>query len=126
GGGWCDDSCIRLGGPEDWGWMGIVSVTGDGGRAAVGWDGTVARVDLPRALEPRGTVTLDLRFTVQVPKVFYRFGRVGDSYSMGQWYPKVAVYDDLGWHADPFHYFSEFFENKGHFEVSHTLHDRIV
>ena len=104
--------------------MTIDSVTADGARAAVEVDETVARVDLPRALEPRGTVTLDLRFTVQVPKVFNRFGRVGDSYSMGQWYPKVAVYDDLGWHADPYHYFSEFYGDYGAFDVAITLPDR--
>jgi hypothetical protein len=104
--------------------MSIDSVTAGGEPAAVDLEETVARVDLPRPLRPRESVTLSLRFTVQVPKVFNRFGYVGDSYSMGQWYPKVAVYDDLGWHADPFHYFSEFYGDYGTFDVAITLPDR--
>src|SRR6185295_8091188 len=58
------------------------------------------------------------------PKPFDRFGHTGDSYSMGQWYPKVAVYDDRGWHADPYHYFSEFYGDFGTFDVAITLPDR--
>ena len=104
--------------------MTIDSVTAGGEPALVHLDETIARVDLPRPLEPRGSVTLELRFTVQVPKVFNRFGHVGESYSMGQWYPKVAVYDDLGWHADPYHYFSEFYGDYGTFDVAITLPDR--
>ena len=104
--------------------MTLDSVTAGGEPAALELDETVARVDLPRPLAPHASVTLELRFTVQVPKVFNRFGHVGESYSMGQWYPKVAVYDDRGWHADPYHYFSEFYGDYGTFDVAITLPDR--
>ncbi len=120
---WGEDYSIRLSAPEERGWMTIDSVTAGGAPARVALDETVARVDLPRPLMPRDSVTLRLRFEVQVPKPFNRFGHVGDAYSMGQWYPKVAVYDDLGWHADPFHYFSEFYGDFGTFDVAITLPD---
>ncbi|HZE18483.1 MAG TPA: hypothetical protein VE402_00050, partial [Candidatus Angelobacter sp.] len=110
---WGEDYAIRLSTPAERGWMTIDSVTVGGTPARVTLDETVARIDLPRPLSPRDSVTLRLRFEVQVPKPFARFGHVGDSYSMGQWYPKFAVYDDVGWHADPFHYFSEFYGDYG-------------
>src|SRR5262249_28489810 len=47
-----------------------------------------------------------------------------DNYSVAQWYPKVAVYDDRGWHPDPYHYFAEFYGDYGTFDVAITLPDR--
>jgi hypothetical protein len=121
---WGEDYSVRLSRAEERGWMTIDSVTAGGEPAAVDLAETIARVDLPRPLSPRGSVVLELRFTVQVPRMFNRLGHVGDSYSMGQWYPKVAVYDELGWHADPYHYFSEFYGDYGTFDVAITLPDR--
>ena len=47
-------------------------------------------------------------------------GRWGDSlYQVAQWYPRVAVYDDLrGWDMDPYLGSSEFYNNFGRFDVS--------
>ncbi len=104
--------------------MTIDSVAVGGKAAAVALDETIARIDLPQPLAPRDSVTVSLRFVVQVPKPFNRFGRMGDAYSIAQWYPKVAVYDDLGWHADPFHYLSEFYGDYGTFDVAITVPDR--
>lgn len=121
---WGEDYSVRLSTPEERAWMTIDSVSAGGAPARVTLDETVARIDLPRPLAPRDSVTLRLRFEVQVPKPFTRFGHVGDNYSMGQWYPKLAVYDDLGWHADPYHYFAEFYGDYGTFDVAITLPDR--
>ena len=103
--------------------MTIDSVTANGEAASLFLDETVARVDLPRPLGPRGTVTLRLAFAVQVPQPITRLGHIGNNYSVSQWYPKVAVYDDLGWHPDPYHYFAEFYGDYGTFDVSITLPD---
>ncbi len=114
---------MRFTRPEDRAWMTIDSVTAGDAPATVALDETVARIDLPRPLRPRDSVTLRLRFEVQVPKPLNRFGHVAEAYSVAQWYPKVAVYDDLGWHADPYHYFSEFYGDFGTFDVAITLPD---
>jgi len=121
---WGEDYAIRLSTPEERGWMTIDSVTAWGTPARVTMDETLARVDLPRPLAPRDSVTLRLRFDVQVPKPFARFGHAGDNYSMGQWYPKLVVYDEQGWHADPYHYFAEFYGDYGTFDIAITLPDR--
>ena len=46
--------------------------------------------------------------------------RWGDTlYQVAQWYPRVAVYDDLrGWDTDPYLGPSEFYNNFGRFDVS--------
>jgi len=118
-----EDYALRLASPSQRGWMSIDSVSADGVPASIAMEETVVRVDLPRPLKPRASVTITLRFEVQVPKPFARLGHIGDSYSVGQWYPKVAVYDDLGWHVDPYHYLSEFYGDYGTFDVAITLPD---
>jgi len=110
--------------PEDFGWMEIDSVSADGAPAKVAMDETIARVDLPRPLAPRDSVSLRLHFVVQIPKQLDRLGHRGEEYSISQWYPKVVVYDENGWHPDPFHYSSEFYGDFGTFDVAMTLPDR--
>ncbi|HMI30987.1 MAG TPA: hypothetical protein VK527_04545, partial [Candidatus Limnocylindrales bacterium] len=119
-----EDYDIRLAARDERGWMSIDSVTANGATARLVMDETVARIDLARPLAPRDSVTLRLRFDVQVPKPLDRFGHVGDAYSIAQWYPKLVVYDDLGWHPDPYHYLAEFYGDYGTFDVAITLPDR--
>ena len=47
----------------------------------------MARVTLPRPLAPGESVTLDIAFTAQLPKVFARTGYVRDYFLVGQWFP---------------------------------------
>ncbi|HEX7078987.1 MAG TPA: M1 family metallopeptidase [Candidatus Eisenbacteria bacterium] len=119
-----EDYALRDSKPEDLGWMTIDSVTADGRPAAIRMDETIAAVALPRPLAPGDSVTLALQFAVQVPKHFDRLGRTHDDYSVSQWYPKMVVYDEGGWHPDPFHYMAEFYGDFGEFDVAITLPDR--
>lgn len=67
--------------------------------------GTVLRAVLPNALPPGDSTRITFDFNGQVPLQIRRTGRdnaEGVAYSMAQWYPKVAVYDERGWHADPY------------------------
>ena len=115
----------QLAKPEDRGWMTLDSATTNGAPAAVVVNETLARVDLPRPLEPGDSVAVRLRFQVQIPEQLDRLGHTGPVYSIAQWYPKVCVYDDLGWHLDPFHYVSEFFGEFATYDVAITLPDRL-
>jgi Peptidase family M1 domain len=105
--------------------MTLDSASADGAPARVLVEETLARVDLPRPLQPGDSVAVRLRFTVQIPDQFDRFGHTGPAYSIAQWYPKVCVYDDLGWHLDPFHYVSEFYGEFATYDVAITLPDRL-
>jgi aminopeptidase N len=40
---------------------------------------------------------------------------------VGQWFPKIAVYDDRGWHSWPFHANAEFFADFGAYDVDITV-----
>ncbi|HEX5437505.1 MAG TPA: M1 family metallopeptidase [Gemmatimonadaceae bacterium] len=94
--------------------------------AAYGLNLTSARISLPTPIAAHSTATLGAEWNFEVPKVIsptrgIRMGRWGDTlYQVGQWYPRVAVYDDLrqgGWDTDPYLGPSEFYNNFGHFDV---------
>jgi hypothetical protein len=86
--------------------------------------GTSARIPLatPIAAHSSGTVEADWSF--QVPRVEgprgFRMGRWADTlYQVAQWYPRLAVFDDLrGWDQEPYLGNAEFYNNFGHFDVS--------
>ncbi|HEY9450565.1 MAG TPA: M1 family metallopeptidase [Gemmatimonadaceae bacterium] len=91
-----------------------------------GLDQTVARIELPTPVPAHGTATLGAEWHFRVPKVVepergLRMGRWADTlYQIAQWYPRVAVYDDLrqgGWDTDPYLGPSEFYNNFGSFDV---------
>ena len=97
-------------------------------------DRTVARVPLPQPVAPGGTIALDIAFRATLPKAFARTGSAGDYHLVGQWYPKIAVYEPAGrrgraaggWNAHQFHADSEFYADFGHYRVAITLPRRFV
>ena len=85
--------------------------------------GTTMRVDLPRPLAPGASMDLSIAWRFTVPDYGAgRMGRDGTLYEMGQWYPRMAVYDDVrGWNHDPYIGAGEFYLEYGHFDVSLTV-----
>lgn len=72
---------------------------------------------------PGDTVILEMAFNGQVPLQIRRSGRdnkEGIDYSMSQWYPKLCVYDEDGWHPNPY-IGREFYGNWGDFNVNITI-----
>jgi len=85
--------------------------------------GTTMRVDLAVPLAPGTSLDLELawHFTVPVQGVG-RMGRDGPLYEIAQWYPRVAVYDDVkGWNHEPYIGAGEFYLEYGSFDVSLTV-----
>jgi hypothetical protein len=85
--------------------------------------GTVADVMLPSPIPPGGTAVLEIDWHYVVPEGTFRGGREGgDVFYMSQWYPQIAVYDDLrGWARDPYLGDGEFYEEYGDFDVHLTV-----
>jgi hypothetical protein len=102
----------------------------DGNRG----DRTVARVTLPEPIGPGGSITLDVAFRARLPKAYARTGYAGDYFLIGQWFPKIAVYEPAGvrgraaggWNAHQFHAHSEFYADFGHYRVAMTVPRRFV
>ena len=85
--------------------------------------GTILRVVLTKPLLPKKSTTISFDLKGQVPLQIRRSGRdskEGIAYSMTQWFPKVAVYDHQGWHADPY-VGREFYGEWGDYNVRLTL-----
>src|SRR6185503_6890066 len=86
-------------------------------------DGTVMRINLPRALSPHDSLDLDVAWAFQVPPDGApREGTTGDAYMVAYWYPQMAVYDDVnGWQTDPYLGTAEFYMDYADYDVNLTV-----
>ncbi len=92
-------------------------------------DRTVARVPLTTPVAPGQTIELDMSFVSKLPKIFARTGHAGNFFFVGQWYPKLGVYEpkgmrgrtDSGWNCHQFHANSEFYADFGVYDVELTV-----
>ena len=86
--------------------------------------GTSARIALATPIPAHGTGNFEADWSFEVPRFEgargFRMGRWADTlYQVAQWYPRLAVFDDLrGWDTDPYLGEGEFYNNYGHFDVS--------
>ena len=87
---------------------------------------TSARIPLATPIAAHSSGILEIDWHFRVPRADNgrgeRMGRWADTlYQVGQWYPRVAVFDDLrpgGWDTEPYLGPAEFYNNYGHFDVS--------
>jgi hypothetical protein len=94
-------------------------------------DQTVIRVPLTDSLVilPGQTVEILCEFESKLPKIFARTGFVGNYFMVGQWFPKIGVYEPAGmryatkggWNCHQFHANSEFYADFGVYNVSITV-----
>ncbi len=93
--------------------------------AAYGLATTSATITLPNPVAAHASFSLDADWHFTVPKIEggrgIRMGAWGDTlYQAAQWYPRVAVFDDLregGWDTEEYLGASEFYNNFGRFDV---------
>lgn len=108
---------------DEIGYQRVVGLKQDGKDVSHHVDGTVMEVILSKGLLPGSKTVFDMKFEAQVPVQIRRSGRnskEGIAYSMTQWYPKMAEYDHLGWHA--YQYIArEFHSVWGDFDVRITI-----
>src|SRR5438552_14554552 len=87
---------------------------------------TVVRIPVPSPIAAHSSATVEADWSFEVPRIEgargFRMGRWADTlYQVAQWYPRLAVFDDLrqdGWDTDPYLGNAEFYNNFGHFDVS--------
>ena len=112
---------------------GVTAVGPMGGRAVKGRalktmeNGTLMRVELDRPLAPRGVTSLEIGYSFQVPEHGAdRMGREqfpqGWLYEIAQWYPRLAVYDDVrGWNTEQYLGQGEFYLEYGDIDFAITV-----
>jgi hypothetical protein len=85
--------------------------------------GTTLRVDLAKPLAPGAAINLDAVWHFSVPAMGAgRMGHDGPLYEIAQWYPRMAVYDDVkGWNHEPYIGAGEFYLEYGDFDVALTV-----
>ncbi len=86
-------------------------------------DDTMMDVDLPTPLPPGATAVLALDYGFNIPEHGAdRMGRDGSLYELAQWYPRMAVYDDIhGWNTTQYLGQGEFYLEYGNFDYEITL-----
>ncbi len=80
------------------------------------------RVGLAAPVPPGGEAEFEVSFEDQLPKVFARAGFAGDFNMVGQWFPKLGVFQgEKGWNCHAYHANSEFFSDFGVYDVTVTV-----
>jgi hypothetical protein len=86
--------------------------------------GTMMRVELPAPLAPGAAIDFDVAWHFPIPPYGGgRMGRIGTRlYELGQWYPRLVVYDDVnGWNPLPYIGAGEFYLEYGDYDVTLTV-----
>ncbi|MEO0330447.1 MAG: M1 family peptidase, partial [Bacteroidota bacterium] len=110
------------------GYQRVSSLKQDGKNLNYEMVGTILEVALNEPILPGKKSTFEMEFTAQVPLQIRRTGRdnaEGIRYSMAQWYPKMAEYDEHGWHSNPY-IGREFYGIWGDFDVKITIDSSYV
>jgi hypothetical protein len=137
---------VKASDPKVWGWVDILKMEEKNGEDLTSnirfiqpdddneKDQTVISVPLQNPVEPEGSVELYISFMSKLPRIFARTGYSDDYFLVGQWFPKIGVYEPKGmryaeegqWNCHQFHAHSEFYANFGVYEVEITLPERFI
>ena len=119
-----EDAASRMDIPNHTDGMVVTALSIDGVAAPVlPGPETNRHFSLPDPLAPADSSLIEVEWHFEVPlddrSSSLRLGRWADSvYQVAQWYPRVAVYDDLmGWDTARYDGLWEFYNNFGRFEV---------
>lgn len=87
---------------------------------------TLARVELPRPIQPRSKFVFSFDFEFEIPPHLRRMGSEdvgqGRIFELAQWFPHICNYDDVnGWNTKPYLGSGEFYTNFGSYDVRLTV-----
>lgn len=117
--------------PNDDAFVEISSITTNGHPLNFSVDDTLLKVQLADPLADGAQIELDIAFIYNLMEVplegqmaatlAIRSGHRNGVYTLSLWYPKLAVYDTLGWHLNPYSYLGEFYGDFGDYIVELTV-----
>ncbi len=88
---------------------------------------TTTSVEIAYAFIKNETYTIQLDYLVKVSSTSERFGVVNDIYNLGNWYPILAVYDEEGWHVDPYLSIGDpFYSDMSNYDIKMTVPEGYV
>lgn len=131
---------------ESWGYVDVLSMKRIGGEDLTPRikfiqpddgnkdDQTVISVQLDKPIKPNEEISLEIIFKSKLPRIFARTGFAGDYYLVGQWYPKIGVYEYPGiryaeksqWNCHQFHANSEFYADFAAYDVNITAPSNFI
>lgn len=123
---------------NSWGWIDITKLTDSKGHNLIGRinfiqpddendeDKTVFSLRLSNKIRPGAKVELEFEFQVKLPQVFARSGFSNNYFFVGQWFPKIGVYQKnekgrWAWNCHQYHANSEFYADFGVYNVNITV-----
>lgn len=92
-------------------------------------DDTILKIKLSTAIFPDDQLQISLKFTTKIRQFNYYGGKGGHRnslYEVSQWYPKICVYDEQGWHPTKYHWLGEFYGEFGIFDVTLDVPDSFI
>lgn len=114
--------------PEEIGYLRVNNLEQNGQKLTYELSETILEVKLAQPIVPGSSATFTMNFEGQVPVQIRRSGRFnlgGVDYSMAQWFPKMAEFDEMGWHTTPY-VGREFYAPWGDYEVKITIDKNYV
>jgi hypothetical protein len=90
------------------------------------YDQTVFSVTLPKPLLPGETIQIEINFFSKIPRPIHRTGVHKDYYFIGQWFPKIGVFEQGKWNCHQFHATTNFFADFGTYDVKITLPSSMI
>lgn len=97
-----------------------IKISGKNLRDKASIDDTLLTVPLEAPVGPSATVEVELKWSVQLPRVFARSGWADSFHAGTQWFPKIGVFDceaTCRWRAAQYHGVTEFFADYGTYDV---------
>jgi hypothetical protein len=112
--------------PEEKGYIDILSLDHNGTSVVGKITGTEMRADLLHPIPPGDSATFEMHFIVRLPHMFHHLGYEENRYQLSSWYPKMAAYDEEGWHVEGYHLIPDLYGDFGTFDVTITLPQQYV
>ncbi len=106
----------------------VESVTVNGTSVTMLTDETIMETPLTSPLLPRSSATITVAWHYEIPKdADLRTGSDGKDFGICQWYPQIAVYDDVrGWNRTQYLGISEFYTEYGNWNAELTVPKNFV